>query len=260
MRFNLTIRLRGWAAPGAARLGQVKETTADGSMPPTIVVGDVHGCLDELRRLLDKCGFGPGVRLVLAGDLVAKGPDSQGVLQFAREKRALAVLGNHDDHVLRARAVARGDLPPPAKGVRAEHQQVADGLTAADWKYLEELPTYLRLGPERAGAADTVVLHAGAVPGIPLEAQRRELLISMRSIDDRGAPTKRIEGRPWAQVWAGPEAIVFGHDAVRGLQEYPFALGLDTGCVYGKRLTAVLLPERRLVSVRARRAYAELNR
>jgi hypothetical protein len=242
-------------------------------MEPTIVVGDVHGCLDELRRLLATCGFQRGDRLVLAGDLVAKGPDSQGVVQLAREEGALAVVGNHDDHVLRARAVALGTMPPPAKGVRAEHQVVADALGPDDWAYLEALPTFLRIGYEGArdnadgdgdthahgeGHGETVVLHAGAVPGVPFETQTREYLTTMRSIGSDGQPTKRIEGRPWAAVWPGPERIVFGHDAIRGLQRHRFATGLDTGCVYGRRLTALLLPERRLVSVEARRAYAAL--
>jgi hypothetical protein len=229
-------------------------------MEPTIVVGDVHGCLDELRHLLATCGFQRGDRLVLAGDLVAKGPDSQGVVQLAREEGALAVVGNHDDHVLRARAVKLGTLPPPPKGVRAEHQVVADALVPEDWAYLEALPTFLRLGYEGRDddGADTVVLHAGAVPGVPFEKQTREHLTTMRSIDNDGNPTKRIEGRAWAAVWPGPETIVFGHDAIRGLQRHRFATGLDTGCVYGRRLTAILLPERRLVSVEARRAYATL--
>jgi diadenosine tetraphosphatase ApaH/serine/threonine PP2A family protein phosphatase len=234
-------------------------------MEPTIVVGDVHGCVDELQRLLASCGFQRGDRLVLAGDLVAKGPDSQGVVQLAREEGAVAVVGNHDDHVLRARAVAQGTIPPPARGVRVEHQVVADALGADDWAYLEALPTFLRLGTEGAGdnsepeSADTIVLHAGAVPGVAFEKQTREHLTTMRSIDKDGNPTKRIEGRPWAAVWPGPEKIVFGHDAIRGLQRHRFAMGLDTGCVYGRRLTALLLPERRLVSVEARRAYASLD-
>ncbi len=207
-------------------------------MTPTVVVGDVHGCLDELRELIAACGVAG--RLVLAGDLVAKGPDSQGVLQLARESGALAVLGNHDAHALKARA--QGTSKP-------ERQQLLNTLTPPDWAYLEALPLFIRLD------AGNVVVHAGAVPGIPFEQQSREHLIAMRSIRDDGTPSKRIEGRPWAAVWNGPEQIVFGHDAVRGLQQYPFATGLDTGCVYGGRLTAIVLPERRLVSVPARRAY-----
>jgi len=229
-------------------------------MSPTIVVGDVHGCVEELRRLLVACGHRRGDRLVLAGDLVTKGPDSQGVVQLAREEGAESVLGNHDDHVLRARAVARGEMAPPPNGVRAEHQRVADQLGPDDWRYLQGLPLFLRLGAERPGQADTVVLHAGAVPGVAIEKQRREHLITLRSIDKHGEPSKRVEERPWAKVWPGPERIVFGHDAVRGLQEYPFALGLDTGCVYGNRLTAVRLPERRLISVDARRHYVDAKK
>jgi hypothetical protein len=57
-------------------------------------------------------------------------------------------------------------------------------------------------------------------------------------------------------LWSGPEQIVFGHDSLRGLQQHPWATGLDTGCVYGRRLTALVLPEGRLVSVSARHAYA----
>ena len=231
--------------------------TTEPPMPRTIVVGDIHGCLDELQRLLAKAGYQRGERLVFAGDMIAKGPDSAGVLQLAREAGALAVIGNHDDRVLLARAVALGTAQPPEKGIRREHQKVAEALTAADWEFLLGLPPFLRLGPEGPGDADTVVLHAGAVPGIPLEKQTREHLTTMRSIDDRGKPTKRIEGRPWASLWQGPERIIFGHDALRGLQQYRLTVGLDTGCVYGNRLTALILPERRLVSVEARDVYAE---
>ncbi len=220
-------------------------------MQRTIVVGDVHGCLDELRDLLSACGHTGSDRLVLAGDLVVKGPDSRGVVQLARENRALAVLGNHDAHALRARdQAAAGEA-----GLKPERQQVVDTLAPADWRYLETLPLFLRLGPEEEGAPDTAVVHAGAVPGIALERQSREHLTALRSIKRDGAPSKRIEGTPWAALWTGPERLVFGHDAVRGLQQHPMATGLDTGCVYGGRLTALLLPERRLVSVPARRVY-----
>jgi hypothetical protein len=187
--------------------------------------------------------------VVLVGDLVAKGPDSAGVVQWARESGALAVLGNHDEHALRAR---HGD--PHA---RAKHIEVAKSLSAADLAWLEARPLWLRLdglvGTPRA------VVHGGAVPGIALERQERDHLLNLRSIDDRGHPSRRIEGSPWAALWRGPEQLVFGHDAVRGLQRHPMATGLDTGCVYGRELTALVLPSEELVSVPARRAYAPMK-
>jgi hypothetical protein len=222
-------------------------------MQRTIVVGDIHGCLDELLDLLAACARAPGDRLVLAGDLVAKGPDSRGVLELARREGALAVLGNHDAHALKARRKAhRGE----GEKIKPERQQLLDTLGDADWAFLESLPRLLRLGPERPGDPDTAVVHAGAVPGVPLDEQDPELLITLRSITDAGEPSKRIEGTPWAALWGGPERLIFGHDAVRGLQQYGMATGLDTGCVYGGRLTAVVLPERKIVSVPARRVYA----
>jgi len=238
--------------PAAARAGRGRP------MDRTIVVGDVHGCRPELEELVAACGWRRGERLVLAGDLVAKGPDSPGVMARLREWGALAVLGNHDAHVLRLRDVQRGRVPDDGRGASAEHQLVVDTLSPADWAYLEALPLYLRLGPERPGDADTVVMHAGAVPGVAIEAQSREHLITLRSIRDDGEPNKKLKGRPWASLWRGPERIVFGHDAIRGLQEYPLATGLDTGCVYGGHLTALILPERRLVQVQAHRAYVPL--
>ena len=78
------------------------------------------------------------------------------------------------------------------------------------------------------------------------------LMLTIRSIKADGTPSKRVDGEPWASLWPGPELVVFGHDAVRGLQMYEHAVGLDTGCVYGGRLSGYLLPERRLVQVDAR--------
>jgi Calcineurin-like phosphoesterase len=219
----------------------------------TIIVGDVHGCLDEMERLFRLCAVDwSGDRVILVGDLVAKGPDSQGVVQLARERNIAAVLGNHDAKVLTFSPGSEAAGLPAGKA--KHHAQVAYTMGPADWAYLQALPLTRAL-PD----LDTVVVHAGLVAGVPLDQQPRDMAINMRSITPDGQPSKRIEaGVPWASAWTGPAHVVFGHDAVRGLQLHKFATGLDTGCVYGRALTALILPENNLMSVRARRSYVDL--
>lgn len=215
-------------------------------MKRTLIIGDVHGCRQELEDLLEACRYSKDDRLILAGDLVARGPDSHGVVKLARKLGAEAVLGNHDAHVLKH---ARGEKVGP------HHVEVAQSLSEKDFEYLGALPLWIDL--PRHGAR---VVHAGMVPGVKLEAQAREDLLNMRSLDAEGRPRRRVdEGVPWASKWPGPELVVFGHDAQRGLQEHPHALGLDTGCVYGRRLTAVIFPGRVLVSVPARKAWCPID-
>src|SRR6185436_11654312 len=104
------------------------------SAPRTLVIGDVHGCLDELRALVEQAGVTDDDVVVFVGDLVAKGPDSAGVIAWARERGAAAV---HDDHVLHALA---GD-----PGSKAAHHQVARTLSAADADWLAALPLWWRV-------------------------------------------------------------------------------------------------------------------
>jgi hypothetical protein len=176
------------------------------------------------------------------------------VVQWARESGVDAVLGNHDAHVLRAR---HGEIVAKPK-----HQKIADDLSRADVAWLDARPLFLRIGDVVAGHAKPrpyAVVHGGAVPGVALEEQERDHLLNLRSIADDGRPSKQIEGAPWGARWSGPEHIVFGHDAVRGLQQHAATTGLDTGCVYGRELTALILPAGRLVSVPARHAYAPMK-
>jgi hypothetical protein len=218
--------------------------------PQTLIVGDVHGCREELEDLLAASGWEPDDQLVLVGDLVAKGPDSRGVIRLLRKLGARAVRGNHDEHCLKWWYAERAGEPPPA--LRAAHQQVADTLEEEDWEWLSDLPLWIEL-PEH----EALVVHAGLVPALPLEEQAPHDLMNMRSILADGSASRSYEeGTPWAELWPGPRLVVFGHDAVRGLQKRSHALGIDTGCVYGGWLTGLWLPARDLVSVPARDIYA----
>lgn len=375
-----------------------------------IIVGDVHGCLDELQTLLSLCGYQHGMDLVIqVGDLVNKGPYSSNVLKVAQEQAFYAVRGNHDDAAVSA---YRDWLVRKRDGrhiLEAHKLGWVKGLTPELALFLETLPFTLRLP-----AYGILIVHAGLLPGRPLEKQEMFDMIKMRDVvpaakftsvgtdapnnlafslwgkpnpssqgscslevpkasskgivpeqpnssqirdqyrcssltstgscrsscddvsisasssdrssfdwqsallayarlanshsrqnygnEDSAVPasscaelgivdeadascSRRISinsssenknkpscttldvasepshekevderwrlsgsehvspaGRPWAGIWRGPDHIFFGHDAKRGIQLERFATGLDSGCVYGGRLTACILP------------------
>ncbi len=89
---------------------------------------------------------------------------------------------------------------------------------------------------------DVVIVHAGLIPNLPIEENDIPTMVVLRELDAK---------TPWAQVWEGPELVIFGHDAKRGLQLERHAIGLDTGCVYGNQLTGLILPSRTMVQVPA---------
>ena len=239
----------------------------------TIVVGDVHGCLeelDELVRLVElRAGFD---RLVFVGDLLDRGPDPVGVLRRVRELGGASVLGNHEARHLRwARHEAmrrrdpghRNPLRPFSPERMAEHRR----LSEADLAWLSVLPTVLRLDRRWA------VIHGGLSPRRRLDGQLPDEVIRLRLVDDEGHMVAQPRGEvpphlsQWATRWPGPESIIYGHH-VHGLDEprvdEPMpgvrCVGLDTGCCYGGRLSALLLPAEEIVSVPARAAYAPRRR
>ena len=227
-------------------------------------LGDVQGCREELERLLEELRFDPATdELHPVGDLVNRGPDSLGARRLARELGAGGVLGNHDVHLLRTAAGKRGPRP---------HDTIADVLAAED---REELLSWLAARPFVREWPDLYLVHAGihprwsdpraaldgADPLRPGEAARFALLA--RHCDPEGRLTDEDDPpppfRPWHAFYDpaahGDRTVVFGHWAAQGLVCSERLRGLDTGCVWGGRLTAWIAEEDRLVHVDAARAY-----
>lgn len=204
-------------------------------MRRTIIVGDVHGCRRELEQLLDRIRFSSGDRLVFVGDLIARGPDSLGVLDVARRTGALIVRGNHEQKLLDWYEDDDTELG-------RTHMEVARAMRDVDWTLLETSPLWLDL-PEHG----VRVVHAGVHPGVPIEQQHPDTLMRIRTVG------KKV---PWGELYRGAPQIVFGHNALGGLQMHPWATGLDTACVYGGRLSAMVLREGERVpsSISRRRA------
>lgn len=211
-------------------------------MARTIVIGDIHGCFDELTALLESVGLGADDRVVCVGDLIVKGEKNREVLDlFMSDARFSSALGNHDRALLEHWRGRRAELKPSQEKCRA---QLEDGRERyAD--YLDSLPPFVDLGSH-------VVVHAGLRPGVRLEEQSIEDLTELRTLGPERA--SRV-GVPWYDLYDGEKIALFGHWPASPPRRGPRAIGLDTGCVYGYALTAYVIEEDRFYDAPALRAY-----
>jgi len=212
----------------------------------TIVIGDIHGCYDELAALLDKVGVGANDSIIATGDLIVKGERNREVLDlFMSDGRFSAVLGNHDRAILRYWRGETAKLKPKQEICRRELE--SGGGRERYAAYLASLPTMIEVRE-----AHHLIVHAGVRPGVALTEQSVEDLTELRTLgEDR---TSR-EGVPWYEVYDGERTVLFGHWPDAAPRRGRRAIGLDTGCVYGYHLTAYIVETRAFVRVKARRAY-----
>ncbi len=215
-------------------------------MSRTIIIGDLHGCYDEALELLDRVGATSSDRIIFTGDLVDRGPMRRECVELAMQHES--VLGNHEEKHLQQRRRKDADLLP-------DHLETRQALEPEHLEYFATLPHFIRL-PEH----NAVVVHAGVMPGRSIEDQDPYHLLHVQCIrpPERKSywPSKAPEGyRFWTHHWKGPERVIFGHTVFDRPLVTEHAVGLDTGCVYGRSLTALVLPSWELVSVPARHEY-----
>lgn len=241
---------------------------------PFDIIGDVHGCADELEILLGELGYGltwggdarertvevtapHGRKALFVGDLVDRGPRSPDVVRIVMSMVAngtgLCVMGNHDRKLVRWM---------DGRNVKIGHglQETIDQLEKENpsWKaaaraFLDDLRSHLWLDGGRLAVA-----HAGLKPemiGRGSGAVREFALYGETTgeIDEYGLPVRM----DWAANYKGETAIVYGHTPVVEAEWVNNTLCIDTGCVFGGKLTALRWPEKQLVSTPALRTYFE---
>jgi protein phosphatase len=235
---------------------------------PFDIIGDVHGCFDELATLLGELGYildedastamhPDGRQALFLGDLVDRGPKTPAVLRLVmgmvRDGTALCVPGNHEVKLLRA---LQGRQVTTSHGLAESLTQ----LKAETESFRKELIDFLDglIGHYVLDDGQLVVAHAGlpsAMQGRQSGAVRAFALYGDTSgeTDEFGLPVRY----PWADDYRGEATVVYGHTPVPEAVWINKTICIDTGCVFGGSLTALRYPERELVSVPARETYYE---
>lgn len=214
-----------------------------------IAIGDIHGCHREFSDLLNKLALEKSDRVILLGDLVNRGPDSAKVIALAREHVHLSLLGNHELRLLNYRKT--GDPTHLKKSDRDTLKQ----LSSRDWAYLNAMPLTHH---EREN--DIVLVHGGFLPSQPWQRQPARIVTRIQVVAKDGTAQKRsdVPNAPhWSELWSGPPLVIYGHTPRPDVSWLKWSLGIDTGCVLGGSLTACILPEKRIVQVKARAKYYE---
>lgn len=213
----------------------------------TYVIGDIHGCDQLLEKLLQEIAWDPATqRLIFLGDYIDRGPNPKRVvdliLDLSKQGTVDCLMGNHEG--LFIHFLSTGD-PHPSLSTGGEttfqsyeidrnmesREQVLSLLPPAHLEFYRTLRLFIEL-------EDYVIVHAGLRPGVPLEKQTPEDLIWIRE------PFLHSD-------YDFGKIVVFGHTPFRQPLIMENKIGLDTGAVYGNRLTCLELPGRSLFSVGA---------
>lgn len=234
-------------------------------MSRTLILGDIHACLLELEALLREVQFNPDCdRLISLGDVIDRGPSSSGCVDLMMQYGE-TVLGNHCMTSLKYwHRVQSGQLP----NYRNEyHRKTADQLVARHYEWMERLPAFITI--ESLGVS---CVHAGALPFIPLEDQCRYTLCHIGHITEPTAnimepvkswwTSKAPPGTKfWGNYYTGHAGhLLVGHIGVAAPIATEHVSFLDTGCCFGRTMTACVIEDdgrRSFVSVPAEQQYAK---
>lgn len=263
-----------WTSPEEiSRIRVVREPSArdrKAESGPFDIIGDVHGCLDELVALIRECGYHledngvafhlshpEGRKLAFVGDLLDRGPDNPGVLRLVMDAVdqgiALCVNGNHDDRYRRYLA---------GNPVKFQHglQETVDQMARTDPAFQQRALTFLSALPSHMllDGGKLAVTHAMLKKKwFGRDSKTIRQLCAMGETngekDERGFPVRL----PWAESYEGDTLIVYGHTVKDEPEWCNRTVCIDTGCVFGGRLTAFRYPEQDFRSVPAARIYYE---
>ena len=208
----------------------------------TLVIGDIHGCFEELTQLLELFNPNPTDRIISLGDLVDRGPYPRECVQFfMNHPQAQVILGNHEDKHVR---IFEGELKPSLSQTLCI-QQLADYWPKAV-SYFKTLPLYLK-------ASGFWIVHAGILPKLHPQNQPRNTLLRGKMPWMKSSYDKTHGG--WWKFYTGSTPVVYGHVVFRDAHVENNTYGLDTGACRGHLLSGMILESKTILRVQSQKDY-----
>jgi bis(5'-nucleosyl)-tetraphosphatase (symmetrical) len=231
----------------------------------TIIIGDLHGCLDEFKDILYLADHkSPNIKIILLGDILDRGPNSLECIKLARELKLKSVMGNHERKFLNWIENTGGKRSPP----KYPHY---DQFSKEDIEYMRAMPAYIKI-PEH----NTVVVHAGVRACVPIEQQLKNDLYHIRYLDSQGKfvslrtinkiGKEAADAHYWTEFGSFGYNLVYGHQVnsmtdvrIDRFDDGTFCVGIDCGCCFGGKLTAYMLETQEIIQVQAKKEYYKSN-
>ncbi len=209
-----------------------------------IIYGDIHGSYDELVALRKKLNLNKDDIEICVGDIITKGKYSIKVIDYVIKNNIKSVLGNHEDKLIRYLKHQKSDKKNPII-LNDDEQNIMDNLTPKHIQFLENLPLYLQF-------ENITIVHGGMINNTDLEnlsPRDKQQILRLRYLDKNGkflAYGKEDETSIfWADIYDGKNGfVVYGHTKLQNVKINKYSLGIDTGCIYGNKLTAVVFNDK----------------
>jgi serine/threonine protein phosphatase 1 len=208
-------------------------------MKKTIVIGDIHGCYDEMMALLKKIGITDADVIVSLGDIIDRGNHSKKVYEFFKNRpNSIVLMGNHE------RKHLSGVLNYAQEIVKVQfgdaYNDFLNWLKTLNYSYETE---------------EAIIVHAAFESDKPLHAQRADVL-SGSTAGERYLEQKYPTNTYWTDVYTNKKPIIYGHHVVGDTPKiYNNTFGIDTGACHGGYLTAIELPDFKMHQVQAKMDY-----
>ena len=207
-----------------------------------IIIGDLHGCYDEALKILEQVDYNKETdQIYLVGDLIHRGLYSKACFQFYYDYNCKSVLGNHELEHLKVKS-GEWDESSRVTTLKNEFGEELYGKFIAE---ISKWPLYIE-------EDEFILVHAGIPPDQSHLNSDLDILTTIRTVADPNDPSII---KPWFEFYTGEKLVVFGHWSRLGGLISKNVIGLDMGCVFGRSLRALVLPERKIVEVKALKQY-----